>query len=103
MVTGNDVTSRENDLLYTTPLAEIIQSHGLDYHFYADDIQLYMSFKDCDVDVARLRLENCVTDICHWIDVNELKLNHDKTEIMLIHSKYHTRHFSATSVWVMRS
>ena len=26
-----------------------------------------------------------------WMDVNELKLNHDKTEIMLIYSKYHTR------------
>ena len=78
-------------LLYTTPLAEIIQSHGLDYHFYADDTQLYISFKDCDVDVARLRVENCVADICHWMDVNELKLNHDKTAIMLIYSKYHTR------------
>ena len=27
------------------------------------------------------------------MDLNELKLNHDKTEIMLIHSKYHTRPF----------
>ena len=78
-------------LLYTAPLAEIIQSHGLDYHFYADDTQLYISFKDCDVDVAMLRVENCVADTCHWVDVNELKLNHDKTEIMLIYSKYHTR------------
>ena len=78
-------------LLYTTSLSEIIRNHGLDYHFYADDTQLYISFKDCDVDVARLRVENCVADICHWMDVNELKLNHDKTEIMLIYSKYHTR------------
>ena len=78
-------------LLYTAPLAEIIRSHGLGYHLYA--IQLYISFKDCDVDVARLRVENCVADICHWMDLNELKLNHDKTEIMLIHSKYHTRPF----------
>ena len=78
-------------LLYPATLAEIIRSHGLVYHFYADHTQLYISFKDCDVDVARLRVENCVADICHWIDVNELKLNHDKTEIMLIYSKYHTR------------
>ena len=77
--------------LYTEPLAEIIRRHGLDYHFYADDTQLFISFKVCDVDVARLRVENCVADICHWMDVNELKLNHDKTEIMLIHSKYHIR------------
>ena len=52
-------------LLYTAPLAEIIRSHGLDYHFYADDIQLYISSKDCDVDVGRLRVENFVADICH--------------------------------------
>ena len=78
-------------LLYTTPLVEIIRSHGLDYHVYADDTQLYISFKDCDVDVARLSIENCVADIFIWMDVNELKLNHDKTEIMLIYWKYHTR------------
>ena len=74
-------------LLYTAPLAEIVRSHGLDYHFYADDTQLYISFKDWNVDVARLSVENCVADICHWMDVNELKLNRDKTEIMLIYSK----------------
>ena len=78
-------------LLYTAPLAEIIRSHGLVYHLYADDTQFYITFKDCDVDAARLLVENCVEDICHWMDVNELKLNHDKTEIMLIYSKYHTR------------
>ena len=78
-------------LLYTAPLVEIMRSHGLDYHFYADDTQLYISFKDCDVDVARLRVANSVADICHWMDVNELKLNHDKTEIILIYSRYHTR------------
>ena len=78
-------------LLYTTPLSEIIRNHGLDYHFYADDTQLYISFKDCDVDVAKLTVENCVAGACHWMDVNELKLNHDKTESMLIYSKYHTR------------
>ena len=77
-------------LMYAAPLAEMIRSHGLDYHFYTDETQLYISFKGCDVNVARLRVENCVADICHWMDVNELKLNHDKTEIMLIYSKYHT-------------
>ena len=39
-------------LLYTAPLAEIIRSHGLVCYFYADDTQLYISFKDCDVDVG---------------------------------------------------
>ena len=52
-------------LLYTAPLVEIIRSHCLVHHLYANDTQLYISFKDSDVDVARPRVENCVADICH--------------------------------------
>ena len=29
-------------LIYTLPLAEVVKKHGLSYHFYADDSQLYM-------------------------------------------------------------
>ena len=75
-------------LLYTAPLAEIIRSHGLDYN----SMLMILSFiYRSKIVIARLRVENCFADICHWMDVNELKLNHDKTEIMLIYSKYHTR------------
>ena len=86
-------------LAVAAPVADIIRSLGHDYHFdfYADNAQLYISLKDCNVDAARLRVENCVTDVCHWMDVNELKLNHDKTETALTYSKYHTRPFFSCS------
>ena len=35
--------------IYTTPLGKIIQRHGLTYHLYADDTQLYIAFKPSDV------------------------------------------------------
>ena len=31
--------------LYTTPLSKICNKHAVTYHLYADDQQLYLSFK----------------------------------------------------------
>ena len=54
---------------------------------YADDTQLYFAFKSVDVDATKLKVENCISAIYRRMDLNELKLNHNKTEVMLIHSK----------------
>lgn len=50
--------------------------------------QLYISFKSTDVGEVKLRFESCMAVICCWMNVNELKLNHDWTGILLISSKY---------------
>ena len=68
--------------IYTTPLGRIIQRHGLTYHLYADDTQLYMAFKPSDVISkcdAISRREACVADIRIWMNDYFLKLNDDKT------------------------
>ena len=49
--------------LYTSPIADIINLHNLQYHLYADDSQLYISFKtDCFADLtqAKSSVELCV-------------------------------------------
>ena len=32
--------------LYMRPIGGLISRHGIDYHFYADDFQLYLSFSN---------------------------------------------------------
>ena len=75
-------------LLYTSPRGDIVQRHGLSYHFYADDSQLYMSFKPMNQSVLISCIEACIKDIDAWMLSNMLKLNKDKTELLVIWSQY---------------
>ena len=78
--------------IYSSPIANIARKHGLQVHMYADDTQLYLSFDlndACDETASRARIELCIKDIKLWMTVNKLKLNDDKTEFLVITSKYH--------------
>jgi hypothetical protein len=75
---------------YTAPLAQLLESHGVFYHFYADDTQLWLPVDlDDQTDLSNCiaKLEACVLDIQAWMSVNKLMLNSDKTEILVLHSK----------------
>ena len=81
-------------LVYTAAIADIIKKHDVLYHLYADDTQLYISFNtNCcaDLDEAKLRIERCVEEIDLWMCKNLLKLNQDKTEPVVISSKFRNR------------
>ena len=78
-------------LLYTSPLSDIVEKFNLSYHFYVDDSQLYLSFQPTipgDRDLAVSNIERCVLEIGHWMLVNRLKLNKDKTELLVISAKH---------------
>ena len=84
-----------NKVITSTPVADIIKSHDLQYHFYADDTRLYITFKTDSADDAclakSLRVENCVEEIDRWMILNKLKLNDDKTQLIVDSSKYRPR------------
>jgi hypothetical protein len=63
---------------------EIAQKHGISIHQYADDTQLYVAF-DMDMqETAIAQMEACIHDIRIWMKQNKLKLNDDKTELIII-------------------
>ena len=76
--------------MYTKPVGDICRNHGLNHHFYADDSQLYLTFEPLDtlshIEVIQ-RVEACLNDIVSWMHHNMLKLNADKTELILFSSK----------------
>jgi len=77
-------------LLYTSPIGDIIKWHGLNYHLYADDTQLYLSFKSTQAEQpgSIAEIEACVSEIDSWMGCNKLKLNRGKTELLILSARH---------------
>ena len=74
--------------------------HNIGYHIYADDTQLYISFK-CNDPLATLpKLNSCITDIRVWMIKNKLKINGSKTESIVFRSPQAKQDFSSLSISV---
>ena len=73
--------------LYMQPLSSLISSFNLNYHFYADDTQLYDSQPLDNVSSMIETFEKCIKEIKIWMNENRLKLNEDKTEVILCGNK----------------
>ncbi|XP_046555665.1 G-protein coupled receptor 54-like [Haliotis rubra] len=73
--------------LYILPIGDIVRSHSLKFHLYADDNQLYISIKPSEVSQGVHKIERCIMDIREWMAVNYLKLNDSKTQFLAIGSR----------------
>ncbi len=92
--------------IYSSPIANIARKHGLQVHMYADDTQLYLPFKlnnVSDENKCRLQIESCINDIKSWMTVNKLKLNDDKTELIIVTSKFHQSKHTINSIQIASS
>ena len=74
--------------LYTIPLGHVIRKYtGVKYHFYADDIQLFIHLSPDDSLKSFDRLRSCLSDIQVWMSENKLKVNPDKTGFIVFGAK----------------
>ena len=74
-------------IMYTSPLGDILRRHGLSYHLYADDTQLYISFEVSSIASAISSMEECLKDVRRWMASCFLCLNDSKTEVLVIGKK----------------
>ena len=72
--------------MYTAPVADIALRNGLCVHLYPDDAQLYVTLDSTNDAVAKI--EQCIAEIKDWMTANFLRLNADKTEVLLIGSPF---------------
>ncbi len=78
--------------LYTKPIGCIIRRHGLQYITYADDNNVYIVIKPFTPwDTTASLLQSCLQDVQIWMSANMLKLNMDKTELIVFTPKSHAR------------
>ena len=72
--------------IYVNKLFHILKHHLPYVHTYADDTQLYLSFKPSDTfsEVEAVSaVQKCICDVRAWMRENQLMLNDDKTEFLV--------------------
>ena len=78
----------QNPFSLYIPLSKVIQNYpGIGFHFYADYMQLYVHLTHMNVTHAFDRLKTYLDDIKKWLSANKLRLNPDKTELIIFGSR----------------
>ena len=77
--------------VYIKPLSAIIDSHSIIHHSFADDLHLQMSAHPDRISELLHFMQICINDAKAWATANMLKLNDNKTELMLVTSN-RTKH-----------
>ncbi|XP_068738659.1 uncharacterized protein [Montipora capricornis] len=90
-------------LLYASGLFQVLNKHLPTAHAYADDSQIYLSFRphsSASQDLAVSAIESCVGDVRAWLVSHRLMFNDTETELLIIGSKHQLSKVSIDSIKV---
>ena len=73
--------------MYENHLSAIIDSHYIIHHSFADDLQSQMSAPPDGISELLHSRQSCISDVKAWANANMLKIDDNKTELMLLTSK----------------
>ena len=85
---------------YTMPLGDILSRHGVPFHMYADDTQLYISLNSDNLHISIQKLEDCIVETRLWLRKNFLKLNDEKTEFIIFGNGQNVKQFEQIQIKV---
>ena len=93
-------------IIYSSKLFNIIERHPPNSHCYADDSQIYLSFKADDLSSqqnAITAMQNCIDDIRSWMERDKLPLNDEKTEFFITGTRQQLSKVNISSITVGNS
>ena len=85
--------------LFTTPLSHLLADSSIQFHFYADDTQLYISFSSSDSCQSLTKLSTTLDLIHSWFCANRLAVNPSKTEYLLVGTNQQRSKVTSSSVY----
>ena len=77
--------------MYIKPLSAIIDSHSIIHHSFDDDLQSQLSAHPDRISELLHSMQSCMSDVKAWATANMIKINDNKTVLMLVNSK-RTKH-----------
>ena len=69
-------------MAYAKDVAEIFESHKVQHHLYANDMQSHAHSKPSESTSVITKLQNCAAAVSDWCRSKRLQLNAKKTECM---------------------
>lgn len=76
-------------ILFSIYSGDVIKSiRNCRYHIYADDIQIYLSFKPNELEKSLYLINNDLERIFNWSESNALVLNPNKTKYIILGSRH---------------